>query len=717
MAQPGTPTAEVFPLTYTVMPGDNLWSIADSQLGDGADWPAIAALNLGRTMSDGRRFVDPNLILPGWVLIMPVEDASAAPLTDAPTSGAAVPPTTVRSAVVTNARRKDPSPVSRRAAPRHHDLTPGSHDPHSAVTGSNWSDLPELAALGMGAVGCAALARRSRRLRLLRHMGDQEPQPPPTHSDLAVDAHTLLSRFEGVPALRTFELANCQLREALGRHHPESAPSFRAVCVGAKGVDFWLFDAGSPAPPGFTLSDGGNTWHIGHQRIGSTETHWPYLRIAVPVGEDGAGTWLVPLRPGSCLHLWGEAADDLWRAARTVQEAWSWADSVLITHDPHLVQSEARFLSTQMMPTSDHQQMLFFGDPQLLSTEQRQRIAVVTTANSGVSDIAVMVDRHAATIHPLGRTVRPHLIGPATSRAFDELMSSTSTSPGDPLTPRPERIVHDTGADLLRPRDPRTVEVRLLTMSPRLEGLETPLPPNRARRATELVAYLALHRPDIVTSDRLRTRVLGSSDADAASKTLFNIASAARRAMGADVSGTPLFPPGNRSGHYRVSESVTTDVERAADLAASGIAAQDPDTAIALLRASLELVEGEPLANALSGYTWWESEGHGARVLAVAVNAACRLAALAVNAELFDLADWGLRQARLVDPYSESLSRAAMQVAAAQGDAEGLRREWRECQRRIDELDPGGTPSSRTERLYGELAQRVLIRSSSAHDA
>ena len=87
------------------------------------------------------------------------------------------------------------------------------------------------------------------------------------------------------------------------------------------------------------------------------------------------------------------------------------------------------------------------------------------------------------------------------------------------------------------------------------------------------------------------------------------------------------------------------------------------------------------------------------------VNGACNLAALAVEAENYDLAQWGLERARLVDPYSEALSRAAMQVAAAEGDADRLRREWRECQRRIDELDPGSSPSPRTERLYGELAQ------------
>jgi len=157
-----------------------------------------------------------------------------------------------------------------------------------------------------------------------------------------------------------------------------------------------------------------------------------------------------------------------------------------------------------------------------------------------------------------------------------------------------------------------------------------------------------------------------------------------------------------------VSEGVSVDVHRAATLATEGRAAKDPDVAMALLRSALSLVEGEPLANALSGYGWWDAEGHGARIAAVLVNAASDLAALAVDAGLFELAQWGLGQARLLDPYSEAISRVAMQVAAAAGDADRLRQEWRECRRRIDELDPGSSPSPRTERLYRELAHGVL---------
>ena len=255
------------------------------------------------------------------------------------------------------------------------------------------------------------------------------------------------------------------------------------------------------------------------------------------------------------------------------------------------------------------------------------------------------------------------------------------------------------------------VEVRLLAMSPRLEGLVEELPPNRARRAVELVAYLALHHPDVVTSDRLRTRVLGSSDCDAAAKTLFNTAYAARRAMGVDAHGNPLFPAASRNGLYRVSPEVTVDVQRAIDLVEAAKTSGFQDRAIAGYCGALGLVDGEPLANALAGYTWWETEGHAGRIGAVLVDAACALAALAPERGLFDLALWGLEQARVVAPYSEALSRAAMELAAAEGDAERLRLEWRTCQRMVDALDPGASPSPSTESLYGELSRRVLVAS------
>jgi DNA-binding SARP family transcriptional activator len=698
--------------TYVVRPGDSLWSIAAAQLGDGDDWPAIAALNLGRAMPDGMRFVDPNRIYAGWSLQMPGLRTPVAEVTMVVPAHPAAP-------------LRAPTPEGLPVGVPERPLVPVSLHPTASepaarpVTregaGPGYANLPELAVLGIGAIGCAALARRSRRMRLLRQMSADEPEVAPALSARAIDTDVLLGRFAGVPALRAFEAANCRLAQALaGEPRPAGAPGIRTICVGAAGVDFWLAEPGLPAPVGFTLSPDGHAWHCAHDARSSPDLARPFLPISLPVGEDDAGTWFVPLQRGSVLPLVGPEARALWCAARPVQEAWSWADMVLITEDPGTVASEVR-LQGDSHGSPDDAPILFFGDPASLTPALAEKVSVVTLSYTPASDVTVLVDRLGASIHPLGRTVRPHLMYDDTADAVDELVSPAPR----PLLARERRVADappatwPTGPGV---PSPGIVEVKLLTTTPRLEGLSAALPPNRARRAVELVAYLALHGEDGVTSDRLRTRVLGSSDADAASKTLFNIATAARRAMGTDAAGLPLLPPGTRTGHYRVAGEVTVDVHRAAALAAAGGAAEDPEEAMALLRAALGLIDGEPMANALSGYTWWESEGHGARIAAVLVNAAGNLAALAVDADLFELAQWGLGQARLVDPYSEAISRAAMQVAAAAGDADRLRREWRECQRRMDELDPGSTPSPRTERLYGELARRVLVGANRAGD-
>src|SRR3954466_9212278 len=57
--------------TVTVMRLDSLWSIAERVLGDGDRWPEIAALNEGRTMSDGSTFISADHIRPGWQLQIP----------------------------------------------------------------------------------------------------------------------------------------------------------------------------------------------------------------------------------------------------------------------------------------------------------------------------------------------------------------------------------------------------------------------------------------------------------------------------------------------------------------------------------------------------------------------------------------------------------------------------------------------------------------------
>jgi DNA-binding SARP family transcriptional activator len=637
-------------VAYAVRRGDSLWSVAQDHFGDGAQWATIAALNRGRAVSPSERLVDPDHLREGWVIALP-HDAER------------------------------PGAQAERHTPRQR---PAGRPDH----------LPELLVLGIGSLACAALARRSRRrLRTPLFVDPLDASLLP--SERAVDTATLLQRLDGAPALRAFETANRLLGLAvLERGRP--GPHVRLVQVGPAGVTFHLTAPDPWAPEPMCALDDGGAWYVDHDTLERAVDHCdPYVPLAFPVGDDDEGTWLVAPGPGDVLPLLGEAALDLRRAARAAVESWDWSDLVVVTDDP----SDPRLVD----PAPAYR--LFLGRPDQLPEEMAPAIAVLTTENAVASDLTVLVDRHGASLHPLGRVVRPHLLSAATEEDVAELCAPITPAPphhGEPDDSLPS--VAPVEADLA----PGPVDVRLLTMTPRLDGLGEPLPPNRVRRAVELVAYLALHSPDVVTSDRLRTRVLGSTDADAASKTLFNVAHAARKALGTDAEGNPLFPAGTRAGIYQMSPDVTVDVQRAIAFVAAAKAHDDRDVAIAHYRAALDLVEGEPLANALSGYAWWETEGHGGRIAAVLVTAACSMATLAAEAGLFELAQWGLERARQVEPYSEALSRTAMEVAAAEGDADRLRLEWRECQRRVDALDPGSSPSPRTEQLFGELSRRVL---------
>ncbi len=82
---------EAVPKMHIVVRGDNLWRIAERYLDDGFRWTEIWRLNRHQTMDDGRSFVDPNLIHPGWVLQLP-EDADMGPSSDGTVDSNPTPP-------------------------------------------------------------------------------------------------------------------------------------------------------------------------------------------------------------------------------------------------------------------------------------------------------------------------------------------------------------------------------------------------------------------------------------------------------------------------------------------------------------------------------------------------------------------------------------------------------------------------------------------------
>ncbi len=427
-------------------------------------------------------------------------------------------------------------------------------EPPRRRAASRWGISPKLVALGLGSLACAALARRAGQRRRLAPRFTGEPFRSPVLSEGAQDAATLLHRFVGVPSLRAFEAANGLLARSVDGRAP--GPTVRAVCVSETGVTFFVAAGRTDQPPEpFATTDRGDAWHVSHGALDGQDATFPYLPLVFPIGDNAAGTWLVPLHPGGILPLLGEAAPALWRSARAAVASWAWSESIVVTEDPDDPRLRAEVAADPLVA----RHILFCGNPASLPPQAADRCAVITMEPRAATDLTVLVDRQAATLHPMGEVVRPHLQSVETAEQIAELVALPADEDGRAPDLQTRSLPDADDPALGATLAPGAVDVRLLTMTPRLDGLQDDLPPNRARRAVELIAYLALHRPDVITSDRLRTRVLGSSDADAASKTLFNTAYAARRAMGVDETGEPLLPAGTRpwcvprvaAGHQR----------------------------------------------------------------------------------------------------------------------------------------------------------------------
>ena len=92
-------------------------------------------------------------------------------------------------------------------------------------------------------------------------------------SNEAVDVAALLHRFAEVPALHSFEAANCLLGRSL-QGDPAGA-GVRAICVSPSGVTFWLTEPRADAPDGFVPGHGGTAWHVDHAALGHEETSSP----------------------------------------------------------------------------------------------------------------------------------------------------------------------------------------------------------------------------------------------------------------------------------------------------------------------------------------------------------------------------------------------------------------------------------------------------------
>ena len=196
--------------THPVHPGDTLWDIARTWLGDPHRWTEIYRLNAGHHFPTGGTLTDPDLIYPGWTLRLPDDarphdarahntsrhDASAPkeqrPKESPPRTRSASPPTSpdpspAAPSPSTPSAPSEPSVTSEPPAP----LAPSKNPDHPDTTDPTGVDIPggwiSLAfATALITASAAAVLRRRRRLR--HDTGTGTGSRPATRLDARTDA-------------------------------------------------------------------------------------------------------------------------------------------------------------------------------------------------------------------------------------------------------------------------------------------------------------------------------------------------------------------------------------------------------------------------------------------------------------------------------------------------------------------------------------------------
>ena len=242
---PGTVLSVPDPVTLvTVRPGDTLRAIAAAHLGDPDRWPEVKALN-------SHRIADPDLIHPGWVLTVPLIIQDAAVWSAAPPSAPAAAPTPAASPAGDDGTGRDATALP-------HTGPAATTNPVPAPDGQRLAPASEAAPAagllgGMTALSAAAvLGGVGLRRRLQEHhrpLGRRYAQPG---AGLA-RYETALAQVAAPQADRVVLLGRAM--RLLARHWWEerrpAAPLVQAR-IGPDDLTFVLESEAPSAPEGFT---------------------------------------------------------------------------------------------------------------------------------------------------------------------------------------------------------------------------------------------------------------------------------------------------------------------------------------------------------------------------------------------------------------------------------------------------------------------------------
>lgn len=344
VSAPGSTQAA--PRPYVVQRYDCLWTIAETHLGDPYRWPEIEILTDPLTQPDGRYLGDPNLIYPGWTLLLPADatgldqaslhaDPTSPPAPSVPPSAPAGPGSSAQAQdpssaphAVAPATNPAPTPIALSPPRAASTTTPSpATTPATRNAASTRARAPEsprharrstvpISSAAVAGVGLSGLLGgifvwRMRREAMAAHRRRRRGRPLP-QPDPATEA--VERRVRAIASEETVHWVDATLRYATTVLADAGGGGVEGVvCArpGRLGMEV-VVDPPSPPVGRFDSPDGGRTWTLDAAMELAELQDLAWGQVLVPalcsVGTSADGPVLVDLEQAGVLAVEGDPA-------------------------------------------------------------------------------------------------------------------------------------------------------------------------------------------------------------------------------------------------------------------------------------------------------------------------------------------------------------------------------------------------------------------------
>ncbi|WP_326549955.1 BTAD domain-containing putative transcriptional regulator [Micromonospora sp. NBC_01813] len=713
--------------THRVVPGDNLWDLAEKHLSDPHRWREIYKLNRGHEQANGYALTDPDEIHVGWVLALPAHEAAppvTPPHTQDPPPGS---PDTPAPEATETAPVVPPPPA--RATP-----TPTSPEPSPSPPTLEPSDPADSADVATPAPDT-----------------DPSDDQPGDEAGITLPAQGWISLGLAAAVAAVAALVRLQRRRRARLTFPASASTAPQR---------------SPMPPSLAPVD-----IIGSRYLGPSSDHRPASpAVAAPIGVDSDGTEVSLFHlPGPGVALHGDGAVPAARAilasvltsgavesaatrpvvvttadllARLLPED---ASAVGLDPDGTAYDGERLIVLADTAAAITHAEEEMIGRRRLLDTFDAETI----TNLNGRTDHAetqppyvLLIDsspRHAARLqavatHRAALDLHPVILGPHDGIPTIEISTEgTATSSEPHSVERLSAIGADDLAAILsmltdaiaRPEAGTDVDDPPAEISPTAVTVETnEAVPVQADNAAALVrlrvlgpvtvatdagpiatgmrtgsytalAVLAAH-PTGRTLDQLAAALHPDADPSAAVKRVRTDITSARRvlrtATGHDEPMFIVYDPA--TGRYQLDpETVTVDLWQMLTAIDQATATDDEAATLAALSRATELYAGDFAEG--HDHTWATDYATSYRHQILTAHA--RIAEI-LEPDHPDQAVAALERAAELDPVNEELYQRIMRIHGRQQRPDAVRRTLRRLEERLADLGDA-EPSQATRRV------------------